>query len=146
MDCLNVVETDGRCSPSEGRVSPGLSDHPRKHSNSDLQSRLKARKLLGVGELVGNNGDIYRSKVSLFVEFPIAIHRTHLSGTWALKETLRTPLLAARTVWSRRVASRASLEHRGLTSKRSNSLSDAEKNGERLTANNGDASAFNGDY
>ena len=34
----------------------------RKQSASDLQSRLKTRKLLGVGELT-NNGDIYRSKV-----------------------------------------------------------------------------------
>ncbi|VDK41990.1 unnamed protein product [Anisakis simplex] len=36
----------------------------RKQSASDLQSRLKTRKLLGVGELVGDNGDIYRSKIS----------------------------------------------------------------------------------
>jgi len=35
-----------------------------KHSQSNLQSRLKTRKLLGVGALLGDNhGDIYRSKV-----------------------------------------------------------------------------------
>uniref|UniRef100_A0A0N5AYF7 Tumor protein p53-inducible protein 11 n=1 Tax=Syphacia muris TaxID=451379 RepID=A0A0N5AYF7_9BILA len=39
-------------------------DVARKQSASDLQSRLKTRKLLGVGELVGDNGDIYRSKIS----------------------------------------------------------------------------------
>lgn len=36
----------------------------RKQSASDLHSRLKTRKLLGVGELVGDSGDIYRSKVN----------------------------------------------------------------------------------
>lgn len=36
----------------------------RKQSASDLQSRLKTRKLLGVGEIVGDTGDIYRSKIS----------------------------------------------------------------------------------
>ena len=36
----------------------------RKQSASDLQSRLKTRKLLGVGELAGDNGDVYKSKVS----------------------------------------------------------------------------------
>ncbi|KIH67625.1 hypothetical protein ANCDUO_02043 [Ancylostoma duodenale] len=34
----------------------------RKQSASDLQSRLKTRKLLGVGELARDNGDIYKSK------------------------------------------------------------------------------------
>uniref|UniRef100_A0A8R1EWP6 Tumor protein p53-inducible protein 11 n=1 Tax=Caenorhabditis japonica TaxID=281687 RepID=A0A8R1EWP6_CAEJA len=36
----------------------------RKQSASDLQSRLKTRKLLGVGELAGDNGEIYKSKIS----------------------------------------------------------------------------------
>ncbi|CAL2052828.1 unnamed protein product [Caenorhabditis brenneri] len=36
----------------------------RKQSASDLQSRLKTRKLLGVGELAGDNGDVYKSKIS----------------------------------------------------------------------------------
>uniref|UniRef100_A0A1I7XE86 Tumor protein p53-inducible protein 11 n=1 Tax=Heterorhabditis bacteriophora TaxID=37862 RepID=A0A1I7XE86_HETBA len=36
----------------------------RKQSASDLQSRLKTRKLLGVGELARDNGDIYKSKIS----------------------------------------------------------------------------------
>lgn len=38
----------------------------RKQSASDLQSRLKTRKLLGVGELAGDNGEVYKSKVSCF--------------------------------------------------------------------------------
>ncbi|CAJ0927938.1 unnamed protein product, partial [Mesorhabditis belari] len=50
----------------------------RKQSASDLQSRLKTRKLLGVGELAKDNGEIYRSKISqllginesLYVRFP----------------------------------------------------------------------------
>ncbi|XP_015911749.1 tumor protein p53-inducible protein 11 isoform X2 [Parasteatoda tepidariorum] len=48
----------------------------RKHSSGDLQSRLKTRKILGVGET--DNGDVHRSKISqvlghnehLFVRFP----------------------------------------------------------------------------
>ncbi|CCD68930.1 Tumor protein p53-inducible protein 11 [Caenorhabditis elegans] len=36
----------------------------RKQSASDLQSRLKTRKLLGVGELAGDNGEVYKSKIS----------------------------------------------------------------------------------
>ncbi|XP_076369955.1 tumor protein p53-inducible protein 11-like isoform X2 [Tachypleus tridentatus] len=47
-----------------------------KHSSGDLLSRLKTRKLLGVGET--DNGDVHRSKISqvlgynehLFVKFP----------------------------------------------------------------------------
>lgn len=38
----------------------------RKQSASDLQSRLKTRKLLGVGELAGDNGDVYKSKVKIY--------------------------------------------------------------------------------
>ncbi|CAL1548084.1 unnamed protein product, partial [Lymnaea stagnalis] len=34
----------------------------RKHSSGDLHSRLKTRKLLGVGET--DDGDIHRSKLS----------------------------------------------------------------------------------
>ncbi|CAG7831129.1 unnamed protein product [Allacma fusca] len=33
----------------------------RKHSSGDLHSRLKTRKILGVGET--DNGDIHRSKI-----------------------------------------------------------------------------------
>ena len=33
----------------------------RKHSSGDLHSRLKTRKLLGVGET--DDGDVHRSKV-----------------------------------------------------------------------------------
>ncbi|CAB3400648.1 unnamed protein product [Caenorhabditis bovis] len=48
------------------RISPV--DDPnvvsRKQSASDLQSRLKTRKLLGVGELAGDNGEVYKSKIS----------------------------------------------------------------------------------
>lgn len=45
----------------------------RKHSSGDLQSRLKTRKILGVGET--DNGDIHRSKVSGNVD----IHRSKVS-------------------------------------------------------------------
>ncbi|CAI2355576.1 unnamed protein product [Caenorhabditis sp. 36 PRJEB53466] len=41
-----------------------LTEDSRKQSASDLQSRLKTRKLLGVGELAGDNGDVYKSKIS----------------------------------------------------------------------------------
>ncbi|CAJ0608846.1 unnamed protein product [Cylicocyclus nassatus] len=46
------------------RHKPLLTEESRKQSASDLQSRLKTRKLLGVGELARDNGDIYRSKIS----------------------------------------------------------------------------------
>ena len=36
----------------------------RKHSSGDLHSRLKTRKLLGVGET--DDGDVHRSKVSTY--------------------------------------------------------------------------------
>jgi hypothetical protein len=36
----------------------------RKHSSGDLHSRLKTRKLLGVGET--DDGDVHRSKVKCF--------------------------------------------------------------------------------
>ncbi|CAD6188948.1 unnamed protein product [Caenorhabditis auriculariae] len=45
------------------RRKPRLTEESRKQSASDLQSRLKTRKLLGVGELA-RNGDVYRSKIS----------------------------------------------------------------------------------
>jgi hypothetical protein len=37
----------------------------RKHSSGDLHSRLKTRKLLGVGET--DDGDVHRSKVRIFI-------------------------------------------------------------------------------
>ncbi|XP_076313235.1 tumor protein p53-inducible protein 11-like isoform X2 [Tachypleus tridentatus] len=57
----------------------------RKHSSGDLHSRLKTRKILGVGET--DNGDIHRSKISqvlghnehLFVKFPRGFQVWHLS-------------------------------------------------------------------
>ncbi|KAG8181430.1 hypothetical protein JTE90_018896 [Oedothorax gibbosus] len=57
----------------------------RKHSSGDLQSRLKTRKILGVGET--DNGDVHRSKISqvlghnehLFVRFPRCYWVWHLS-------------------------------------------------------------------
>ena len=38
----------------------------RKHSSGDLHSRLKTRKLLGVGET--DDGDVHRSKVRAKVQ------------------------------------------------------------------------------
>ncbi|KFM76652.1 Tumor protein p53-inducible protein 11, partial [Stegodyphus mimosarum] len=57
----------------------------RKHSSGDLQSRLKTRKILGVGET--DNGDVHRSKISqvlghnehLFVRFPRCYWLWHLA-------------------------------------------------------------------
>lgn len=57
----------------------------RKHSSGDLQSRLKTRKILGVGET--DNGDVHRSKISqvlghnehLFVRLPRCYWVWHLS-------------------------------------------------------------------
>ncbi|GFY70557.1 tumor protein p53-inducible protein 11 [Trichonephila inaurata madagascariensis] len=57
----------------------------RKHSSGDLHSRLKTRKILGVGET--DNGDIHRSKISqllghnehLYVKFPRGYWIWHLS-------------------------------------------------------------------
>ncbi|GIX77090.1 tumor protein p53-inducible protein 11 [Caerostris darwini] len=56
-----------------------------KHSSGDLHSRLKTRKILGVGET--DNGDIHRSKISqllghnehLYVKFPRGYWMWHLS-------------------------------------------------------------------
>lgn len=56
----------------------------RKHSSGDLHSRLKTRKILGVGET--DNGDIHRSKISqllghnehLYVKFPRGFWVWHL--------------------------------------------------------------------
>uniref|UniRef100_T1JM64 Tumor protein p53-inducible protein 11 n=1 Tax=Strigamia maritima TaxID=126957 RepID=T1JM64_STRMM len=55
-----------------------------KHSSGDLHSRLKTRKILGVGEI--DNGDIHRSKISqllghnehLYVKFPRGFWMWHL--------------------------------------------------------------------
>ncbi|XP_035210057.1 tumor protein p53-inducible protein 11-like isoform X1 [Stegodyphus dumicola] len=57
----------------------------RKHSSGDLHSRLKTRKILGVGET--DNGDIHRSKISqllghnehLYVKFPRGYWLWHFS-------------------------------------------------------------------
>lgn len=57
----------------------------RKHSSGDLHSRLKTRKILGVGET--DNGDIHRSKISqllghnehLYVKFPRGYGFWHLA-------------------------------------------------------------------
>ncbi|XP_047738217.1 tumor protein p53-inducible protein 11-like [Hyalella azteca] len=55
-----------------------------KHSSGDLQSRLKTRKILGVGET--DNGDIHRSKISqvlghnehLYARLPRGLPTTHV--------------------------------------------------------------------
>lgn len=62
-----------------------LSQTERKHSSGDLHSRLKTRKILGVGET--DNGDIHRSKISqllghnehLYVKFPRGYWLWHLA-------------------------------------------------------------------
>lgn len=70
--------------PQVSRVC-GAAALERKHSSGDLQSRLKTRKILGVGET--DNGDVHRSKISqvlghnehLFVKFPRCYWLWHLS-------------------------------------------------------------------
>ncbi|XP_023222148.1 tumor protein p53-inducible protein 11-like isoform X2 [Centruroides sculpturatus] len=59
---------------------------PTKHSSGDLHSRLKTRKILGVGET--DNGDIHRSKISqllghnehLYVKFPRGYWVWHITA------------------------------------------------------------------
>ncbi|KAK8731647.1 hypothetical protein OTU49_007406 [Cherax quadricarinatus] len=67
----------------------------RKHSSGDLHSRLKTRKILGVGET--DNGDIHRSKISqvlghnehLYVKLPRGFWSAHVvMGIWVTVETL----------------------------------------------------------
>ncbi|XP_060580953.1 uncharacterized protein LOC132737636 isoform X1 [Ruditapes philippinarum] len=69
----NVVPSSGEESkdetpftPSAGsavsRRAPHLHKLEKKHSSGDLHSRLKTRKLLGVGET--DDGDVHRSKLS----------------------------------------------------------------------------------
>ncbi|KAK6759869.1 hypothetical protein RB195_021439 [Necator americanus] len=60
----NTTIMDISSAPANIRHKPFLTEDSRKQSASDLQSRLKTRKLLGVGELAKDNGDIYRSKIS----------------------------------------------------------------------------------
>ncbi|KAG7166598.1 Tumor protein p53-inducible protein 11-like, partial [Homarus americanus] len=66
-----------------------------KHSSGDLHSRLKTRKILGVGET--DNGDIHRSKISqvlghnehLYVRLPRGFWSAHvLMGAGVTMETL----------------------------------------------------------
>ena len=49
----------------------------RKHSSGDLHSRLKTRKLLGVGET--DDGDVHRSKVSHFKSLEYTGDNTKIS-------------------------------------------------------------------
>ncbi|XP_069158038.1 LOW QUALITY PROTEIN: tumor protein p53-inducible protein 11-like [Procambarus clarkii] len=67
----------------------------RKHSSGDLHSRLKTRKILGVGRT--DNGDIHRSKISqvlghnehLYVRLPRGFWSAHvLMGAGVTVETL----------------------------------------------------------
>ncbi|CAL4058646.1 unnamed protein product, partial [Meganyctiphanes norvegica] len=69
----------------------------RKHSSGDLHSRLKTRKILGVGET--DNGDIHRSKISqvlghnehLYVKLPKGFWTWHMGVGAAV--TLEAALL-----------------------------------------------------
>lgn len=82
----------GRVSPggAEGRSpSPSLEINDGntvwKHSSGDLHSRLKTRKIMGMGET--DNGDIHRSKISqvlghnehLYVKLPKGFWTWHMS-------------------------------------------------------------------
>ncbi|KAH9397159.1 hypothetical protein TYRP_003467 [Tyrophagus putrescentiae] len=83
-----TTNTTGSTSPaapstilaSSSAISTSQTNLVRKHSCGDLVSRLKSRKLLGVGESSENRGEVYRSKISqllghsehLFAKFPLA--------------------------------------------------------------------------
>ncbi|XP_013407269.1 uncharacterized protein LOC106171458 isoform X2 [Lingula anatina] len=72
----------------KGRVGR-LHKLERKHSSGDLQSRLKTRKLLGVGET--DDGDVHRSKLSqilghseqLYTKLPKGLRLwQYITGVW----------------------------------------------------------------
>ncbi|BFZ05180.1 hypothetical protein BsWGS_08219 [Bradybaena similaris] len=80
------------------RRMPHLHKLEKKHSSGDLHSRLKTRKLLGVGET--DDGDIHRSKLSqilghsdqLYIKLPYGLRLWQIlmalmftmTGLWAL--------------------------------------------------------------
>jgi len=87
VDILNVIRK-GRCGVLRGVCVP------RKLSSGDLHSRLKTRKLLGVGETP--DGDVHRSKVLYVAQR--SIHRvvnslltpiSHPQGSLPSRERLR---------------------------------------------------------
>ncbi|XP_046572141.1 tumor protein p53-inducible protein 11-like isoform X2 [Haliotis rubra] len=57
-----TVDHSADISPAPPRRLPHLHKLEKKHSSGDLHSRLKTRKLLGVGET--DDGDVHRSKLS----------------------------------------------------------------------------------
>ncbi|XP_071099815.1 tumor protein p53-inducible protein 11-like isoform X2 [Haliotis cracherodii] len=56
------VDHSADITPAPPRRLPHLHKLEKKHSSGDLHSRLKTRKLLGVGET--DDGDVHRSKLS----------------------------------------------------------------------------------
>lgn len=84
MEEKNLEKSPLQNDPQVSRVC-GAAALERKHSSGDLQSRLKTRKILGVGET--DNGDVHRSKISqvlghnehLFVKFPRCYWIWHLA-------------------------------------------------------------------
>ncbi|XP_069134031.1 tumor protein p53-inducible protein 11-like isoform X2 [Argopecten irradians] len=70
--------------PQPTRRMPHLHKLEKKHSSGDLHSRLKTRKLLGVGET--DDGDVHRSKLSqilghsdqLYVRLPPGLRIWHI--------------------------------------------------------------------
>ncbi|XP_066955490.1 tumor protein p53-inducible protein 11-like isoform X1 [Macrobrachium rosenbergii] len=76
----------------------------RKHSSGDLHSRLKTRKILGVGET--DNGDIHRSKISqvlghnehLYVKLPRGFWSAHV--VIGVTVTIEAALLLLTPSWA----------------------------------------------
>ncbi|XP_015907760.1 tumor protein p53-inducible protein 11 isoform X2 [Parasteatoda tepidariorum] len=81
---MDMLTLDDPCN-KDTLDEPQPSATYRKHSSGDLHSRLKTRKILGVGET--DNGDIHRSKISqllghnehLYVKFPKGYSTWHVS-------------------------------------------------------------------
>ncbi|XP_068202480.1 tumor protein p53-inducible protein 11-like isoform X2 [Palaemon carinicauda] len=75
-----------------------------KHSSGDLHSRLKTRKILGVGET--DNGDIHRSKISqvlghnehLYVKLPRGFWSAHV--VMGVTVTIEAALLLLTPSWA----------------------------------------------
>ena len=61
---MSFLHDDNNNNNALSQIFSGLNTllNGRKHSSGDLHSRLKTRKILGVGET--DNGDIHRSKVT----------------------------------------------------------------------------------
>lgn len=102
----STTNTSSSTSSSNPACENGQGGYQGKHSSGDLHSRLKTRKILGVGET--DNGDIHRSKISqvlghnehLYVKLPRGFWSAHVAmGVGVTLEAgllLLAPRLASR--------------------------------------------------